>query len=141
MTRHQRNLAQERHAQSCAVSRAPPWPKMAWLEPQSGQVNMDMFSTTPRIGTWVLLNMVMPFLASIRAMSCGVETITAPFSGTRWAMVSWASPVPGGMSSTSTSSGAHGDIAQHLRQRALHHRSAPDHGFVFLDQKTDATWS
>ena len=65
-----------------------------------------MFSTTPRIGTWVLLNMVMPFLASIRAMSWGVETITAPFSGTRWAMVSWASPVPGGMSSTSTSSGA-----------------------------------
>src|SRR5258708_4548786 len=79
---------------------------MAWLEPQSGQVNMDMFSTRPRIGTWVLLNMVTPFLASIRAISCGVDTITAPFSGTRWAMVSWASPVPGGMSSTSTSSGA-----------------------------------
>ena len=51
--------------------------------------------------------MAMPLRASIRAMSCGVETITAPFSGTRWAMVSWASPVPGGMSSTSTSSGAH----------------------------------
>ncbi len=57
-------------------------------------------------GTWVFLNMVTPFLASIRAMSCGVETITAPFSGTRWAMVSCASPVPGGMSSTRTSRGA-----------------------------------
>jgi hypothetical protein len=37
-------------------------------------------------------------------MSCGVLTITAPASGTRCAMVSWASPVPGGMSTTSTSS-------------------------------------
>ena len=40
-------------------------------------------------------------------MSCGVETITAPASGTRCAMVSWASPVPGGMSTTSTSSSPH----------------------------------
>ncbi len=37
-------------------------------------------------------------------MSWGVETMTAPASGTRWAMVSWASPVPGGRSTTSTSS-------------------------------------
>jgi len=37
-------------------------------------------------------------------MSWGVETMTAPASGTRWAMVSCASPVPGGMSITMTSS-------------------------------------
>ncbi len=37
-------------------------------------------------------------------MSCGVETMTAPASGTCCAMVSCASPVPGGMSTTSTSS-------------------------------------
>ena len=37
-------------------------------------------------------------------MSCGVETMTAPVSGTRWVMVSWVSPVPGGMSITMTSS-------------------------------------
>ncbi len=37
-------------------------------------------------------------------MSCGVETMTAPDSGTDCAMVSWASPVPGGRSQTRTSS-------------------------------------
>ena len=40
----------------------------------------------------------------MRARSCGVETMTAPASGVACAMVSWASPVPGGMSTTSTSS-------------------------------------
>jgi len=48
--------------------------------------------------------MLRPLRASASAMSCGVETMTAPASGTRWAMVSWASPVPGGMSTTRTSS-------------------------------------
>ena len=38
-------------------------------------------------------------------MSCGVETITAPARATRCAMVSWASPVPGGMSTIMMSSG------------------------------------
>ncbi len=37
-------------------------------------------------------------------MSCGVETITAPVTRTRCAKVSATSPVPGGMSSTITSS-------------------------------------
>ena len=37
----------------------------------------------------------------------GVETITAPDRATLWAGVSWASPVPGGMSTTSTSSSPH----------------------------------
>ena len=40
-------------------------------------------------------------------MSWGVETMTAPDSGTCWAMVSWASPVPGGRSTTRTSSSPH----------------------------------
>ena len=63
-----------------------------------------MFSTTPRSGTCTCLNMAMPRRASISARSCGVETITAPLSGTFWAMVSCVSPVPGGMSTTSVSS-------------------------------------
>ena len=46
----------------------------------------------------------MPLRASISARSCGVETITAPASGTCCAIVSCASPVPGGMSTTRTSS-------------------------------------
>ena len=73
-----------------------------------------MFSTMPSTGTSTLRNMAMPRRASISARSCGVETITAPASGTCWAMVSWASPVPGGMSTTSTSSVAPLDLAQHL---------------------------
>ena len=62
-----------------------------------------MFSTMPSTGTATLRNMARPLRASTRAMSCGVETMTAPASATRWARVSWASPVPGGMSTTSTS--------------------------------------
>ncbi len=66
-----------------------------------------MFSTMPSTGTLTRLNMAMPRRASISARSCGVETITAPLSGTCCAMVSWASPVPGGMSTTITSSVPH----------------------------------
>ena len=62
-----------------------------------------MFSTMPRIGISTRLNMETPRRASMRARSCGVETITAPASGVACAMVSCASPVPGGMSTTSTS--------------------------------------
>ncbi len=63
-----------------------------------------MFSTSPSTGTCTRSNIRTPRRASISAMSCGVETITAPVSATRCAMVSCASPVPGGMSTTSTSS-------------------------------------
>ena len=41
------------------------------------------------------------------AKSCGVETMTAPASGTCCASVNCASPVPGGISTTSTSSVPH----------------------------------
>ena len=63
-----------------------------------------MFSMMPNTGTSTLRNMFRPLRASRSAMSCGVETITAPVRGTRCAMVNWASPVPGGMSTTRTSS-------------------------------------
>ena len=66
-----------------------------------------MFSTMPSTGTSTLRNMLSALRASSSAMSCGVETITAPASGTRCAMVSWASPVPGGRSTTRTSSSPH----------------------------------
>ena len=32
---------------------------------------------------------------------------------------------------------APGDLAQHLRQRLRHHRAAPDHRHVFVDEKAD----
>ena len=63
-----------------------------------------MFSTMPSTGTLTLRNICRPLRASISATSCGVVTITAPASGIFWVTVSCASPVPGGRSSTSTSS-------------------------------------
>ena len=63
-----------------------------------------MFSTSPRIGTSVFSNIRTARRASIRARSCGVLTITAPARLARCAMVNCASPVPGGMSTTMTSS-------------------------------------
>ena len=36
-------------------------------------------------------------------LACGVDTMMAPDRLRRWEMLSWASPVPGGMSMTITS--------------------------------------
>ena len=38
--------------------------------------------------------------ASDQAISCGVQTITAPLGEVAWASVSAMSPVPGGMSTS-----------------------------------------
>jgi hypothetical protein len=54
----------------------------------------------PRIGTSTLRNIVTPFTASMSETSCGVVTMTAPSSLIAWESVSWASPVPGGRSTT-----------------------------------------
>lgn len=53
-------------------------PNMWVLFWQCGQVKSDIFCTIPRIGVWIVLNMLMPLTASFKAMSCGVETMTAP---------------------------------------------------------------
>ena len=66
-----------------------------------------MFSTMPSTGTLTFLNIASPRRASISERSCGVEMITAPFSGTFCASVNCASPVPGGMSTTRISSVPH----------------------------------
>ena len=57
-----------------------------------------MFSMIPSTGMLTFSNMATPRRASMSARSCGVETITAPASGALCAIVSWTSPVPGGMS-------------------------------------------
>ncbi len=62
-----------------------------------------MFSTTPSTGTSSLRNMSMALRTSSRATSWGVVTTTAPETGTSWHKEIWASPVPGGRSTTSTS--------------------------------------
>src|SRR5215813_4179023 len=96
-----------------------------------------MFSTMPSTGTLTRLNMAMPRRASIKARSCGVDTITAPLSGTCCAMVSWASPVLGRHVDHHHIERAPFDLAQHLGERRDHHRPAPDHRRLLLDQKAD----
>ena len=118
-----------------ASSLAPPWPKMSERSPHLGQMNELMFSMMPSTGTSTLRNMLRPLRASISARSCGVETMMAPDSGTCCAMVSCTSPVPGGMSITSTSRSPQVDVAQHLGERGDHHRPAPDDGRAFVDQE------
>src|SRR5438874_1053401 len=85
----------------------PPGPNIGVIRLQAGQQKPDMFSINPRIGMFTFRNIAMPRRASISARSCGVETITAPASGACCAMVSCASPVPGGKSTTRRSRSAH----------------------------------
>ena len=90
-----------------ASSLAPSWPKMSERSPHFGHRKKLMFSTMPSTRTSTFWNMLSPLRASMSARSCGVETMMAPDSGTCCAMVSCTSPVPGGMSITSTSSSPH----------------------------------
>ena len=62
-----------------------------------------MFSTSPMIGMPAVSNSWPARAASIRARSCGVDTSTAPTGLCFCIMVSCTSPVPGGMSTTSSS--------------------------------------
>ena len=96
-----------------------------------------MFSTTPRSGTLTWPNIAMPRRASISARSCGVETITAPASGTFWAIVSCG--VAGARRHVDDEhvEFAPHDLAQELVQRRHHHRSAPDDRRALLDQEAD----
>ena len=83
---------------SWAVRRAPPLPKMSYRFSVSGQTKKLMFSTIPSTGMFTLRNMAIALVASRRATSCGVQTTTAPVSGSTCESVSAMSPVPGGMS-------------------------------------------
>ena len=69
--------------------------------------NMAIFSIMPITGIFTLRNISMPFFASSRAISCGVVTIIAPEICAFCDKVSWISPVPGGISITSTSNSPH----------------------------------
>ena len=59
-----------------------------------------MFSTMPSTSICTLRNMVMAFVASSRATSCGVQTTTAPVTSSNCESEMATSPVPGGMSTT-----------------------------------------
>ena len=94
-----------------------------------------MFSMMPSTGTSTLRNMLRPLRASSSATSCGVVTMTAPESGTFCARVSWASPVPGGRSTTRKSSSPQSTSRSNCVIALMHHRAAPDHRRVLVDQE------
>lgn len=66
-----------------------------------------IFSTKPIKGTRSVRYISAPFLVMSRAAACGELTSTTPSTGTCWLRDRWTSPVPGGVSTTSTSSGPH----------------------------------
>ncbi len=66
-----------------------------------------MFSTTPSTRVLVRSNILMPRSTSPVETSWGVVTITTPSRRIVCTSESCASPVPGGMSTTSTSSSPH----------------------------------
>src|SRR6516225_5809043 len=108
-----------------------------------------MFSMMPSTGTFTFLNMASPRRASIKDRSCGVEMMIAPFSGTFCASVSCASPVPGGMSTTRTSSVPQARDRDHLPvvielglfadAREPRHRRTVDIGVEQPDLQTEVT--
>jgi hypothetical protein len=51
---------------------------------QCGHVKSDIFWTIPRIGIFVFLNILIPFTASLRAISWGVDTMIAPREISFW---------------------------------------------------------
>ena len=57
-----------------------------------------MFSTMPSTGTFTLSNIMMPLRTSVSESWCGVDMITDASIWMDCEMVSWISPVPGGMS-------------------------------------------
>lgn len=61
-----------------AILSMPSFPNICSWWPHLGQTYTLMFWTRPSTGTSTLRNISAPFLASNRAMSCGVDTITAP---------------------------------------------------------------
>src|SRR5213080_2472581 len=63
-----------------------------------------MFSIRPSTGAFICWNIAMPRRTSASATSWGVVTMTPPVIFTCWVRVSCTSPVPGGRSSTRTSS-------------------------------------
>ena len=95
-----------------------------------------MFSTMPSTGTSTFWNMRSPLRASSSAMSCGVVTMTAPLTGTRCDKVSWCRPCPAACRRSGNRARPSACLQQ-LHQRLRHHRAAPDHRLLCVDQEAD----
>ncbi|OPY49632.1 MAG: hypothetical protein A4E51_01931 [Methanosaeta sp. PtaU1.Bin055] len=87
-------------ASSTAAFIPPPTLKMSIAPPHPGQEKPLMFSMIPRTGTPRDRDISIALLASMRARSWGVVTMTVPSGRRSWAMDKGSSPVPGGRSIT-----------------------------------------
>ena len=70
-------------------------------------------------------------------MSCGVVTITAPLTGTRCDSVSCDVAGAGRHVDDQVVELAPVRVAEQLHQRLRHHRPAPHHRLLLVDQKAD----
>ena len=96
-----------------------------------------MFSTMPSTGTLTRLNMAMPRRASIRARSCGRRDDDGALERHLLRHGELGVAGAGRHVDHHDVERAPLDLAQHLRQRRHHHRAAPDHRRLFLDQEAD----
>ena len=83
---------------SAAVCATFDAPNTENVSPQCGQTTPLIFSTSPRIGTFIIDAIRTAFSTIIATSSCGEATTTMPSTGSDWNTVSGTSPVPGGMS-------------------------------------------
>ena len=96
-----------------------------------------MFSTTPRIGTLIRLNIASALPTSVRATSCGVVTSTVRPDGTDCASVELRVGGAGRQVDDEVVELAPVDVAQELLDRAAHERAAPDDGLALGDEELD----
>ena len=71
------------------------------------------------------------------AAGCGVVTTIISARGSSCPSEIATSPVPGGMSTTSTSSSSPVHVGEELLERAMQHRAAPHHRGVVVEEETD----
>ena len=123
-----------RRSASC---RAPPWPKIGvtWL--QVGQQKLDMFSISPKQRDVHLLEHrdAAPRIDQRDVLRRRDDHRTRQRRLLRHGELRIAGA--GRQVDDQDIEIAPRHLAQHLRDRRDHHRAAPDHGEVFLDQKAD----
>ncbi len=96
-----------------------------------------MFSTMPSTGTPTLRNICSPLRASSSAISCGVVTMTAPETGTRWRQRELDVARARRHVDDQVVERAPARVGEHLGERLRDHRAAPGHGLVGIDQEAD----
>ena len=104
-----------------------------------GQTKVLMFSTMPRIGTFMVWNMCSALVAMVSAASCAVVTMTTPVRGTSCARLSWRIAGAGRQVDDQVIQLAPLHVAQQLLHGAGDHRAAPDHRLVSHPAGTPAT--